>query len=546
MARRFFAFCTLVAVANGLTLPDPNKPVKSELVTVRSLSERSADGSRRLHVRAFGEDHRLHLEPASSIFAPDFKAFSVRSLPDGSVAFEDTAENQIKQNEAPGNFYTIKGQPGSLYINDDNGLHVEGLLSDGLRITPHNEDQSANDERNHIVYQEEIMGLNDLPIDYIIPNVSRFEAERQSGGWPSTVNVEILLLFDHLGTKRLGYDENRIKRYLGVFWNRINQLYMQTNNPRINLVLSGLMYFNRPEDQPFLNNNQVDEMRALESLLPAMGKWLKESESKFPRYDVAFLQLTPDIGKMENGQFKGTVAGVAYLGGTCNYVEIKCCYGQDRAPSYWGLATAAHELAHTLGAHHDSDVDGCRNDKGFIMSGGEKWSFSKCSLESMANHVRSNNGRCTWDSPVSRINLINEFPSETAGNLDEQCQARKNDPNMEYKGGEINEKTCEGLKCGPKGQNWFWQLQYTTEGTPCGQQKVCKSGICVGQFVPSVQQQCQQFGNDHTAWRTDDPNICSRLWCTKDQRQLLSSGGAKNGSPCGKGKGICVSGKCYS
>uniref|UniRef100_T1IV97 Peptidase M12B domain-containing protein n=1 Tax=Strigamia maritima TaxID=126957 RepID=T1IV97_STRMM len=152
------------------------------------------------------------------------------------------------------------------------------------------------------------------------------------------------------------------------------------------------------------------------------------------------------------------------------------------------------------------------------------WLFSSCSLKIMNNFLRSDDAQCTWNKTDEDFPLLSDWPVEMAGSLDEQCKQRTGDDTYQFFGA-INENICSKLFCSKKGSSQAITNSGAVEGTPCGNQKVCLNGVCSSSNVPSLDEQCQnEKGNDYSASNKDDQNVCSDLKCTKsDQSESIKA-----------------------
>ncbi|KAH3891072.1 uncharacterized protein LOC127867378 isoform X2 [Dreissena polymorpha] len=193
-----------------------------------------------------------------------------------------------------------------------------------------------------------------------------------------------------------------------------------------------------------------------------------------------------------------TVEGVAYFGRMCTWKQISLV----RLNSGHFSITAAHEIAHNLGANHDSEVN-CTHSDFNMMAGtrrtlvsadlaSQQWRFSNCSVSDMKQFVSSLKNKClrnhNFRASEYRKRLQGPLPGEVIS-LDDQCRIKKG----------VNSYSCQtrlhssachhGFHCsGEKGCNLtiydylFGSLfVYPFTGTPCSRDPNmwCFKGQCV-------------------------------------------------------------------
>ncbi|KAL3892099.1 hypothetical protein ACJMK2_004336 [Sinanodonta woodiana] len=158
------------------------------------------------------------------------------------------------------------------------------------------------------------------------------------------------------------------------------------------------------------------------------------------------------------------------------------------------VQTAAHELAHNLGADHDGEGDAkaCRPEDGFIMTphgqlydeftpySRNPWIFSRCSVESFKKKLRTKS--CVKIAgAVFNILEWSKFLQKQAGDVftpDKQCRLAYG-PNSQFVG-TPTEDICHILKCTkPATRQRRRKFIFAARGTMCGENKWCIEGRCI-------------------------------------------------------------------
>ncbi|XP_061106205.1 A disintegrin and metalloproteinase with thrombospondin motifs 8-like [Conger conger] len=200
-------------------------------------------------------------------------------------------------------------------------------------------------------------------------------------------------------------------------------------------------------------------------------------------YDTAVLFTRKDIC----GHQSCDTLGVADVGTMCD-PKRSCSVIEDNGLQ--AAFTLAHELGHVLSMPHD-DSKTCEwlfgNQGGhhlmapFFVHLNKTLPWSPCSALYITEFFDSGHGDCLLDVPGMTVPLPAEVPAR-AFSLDVQCQ--------QVFGGELEHcpntsdtDVCSKLWCRERGQ-----LQCLTkngslawaDGTPCGSNRTCLNGVCVG------------------------------------------------------------------
>ncbi|XP_033229488.1 venom metalloproteinase antarease TserMP_A-like [Belonocnema kinseyi] len=214
--------------------------------------------------------------------------------------------------------------------------------------------------------------------------------------------------------------------------------------------------------------------------LHQFGKYFyKEHRFTFKKdYDLALLMTGYDL-QGENkttGVMVPEVAGLANSPGACaqlgqsvlsvGLIEDNCGFG--------GVLTAAHELAHLLGADHDNEGS-LKCDDGFLMSsahGGNTkntYLFTNCSQEYMRLFFMTQQASCLFNFPPEDEPVPVIMPGQYTS-LDEQCKKRGSIEAIDF-----GERVCTELCCVIK--KTLMSIEYACgtpalDGSACGQDSV--------------------------------------------------------------------------
>ncbi|XP_049515543.1 metalloprotease mig-17-like, partial [Dermacentor silvarum] len=141
-----------------------------------------------------------------------------------------------------------------------------------------------------------------------------------------------------------------------------------------------------------------------------------KKEGRVPgNHDVVYLMTGLDMITFKRGKLNKGISGRAYLSNVCR--ERGIGEGEDTAPTYSGVNTLAHELAHSLGSPHDETPE-CPWAEGYLMSyvdgGLKKYKLSACSQQTIRQNVKKLSQECF--SVLSEKNYMTDhkkFPGQT-------------------------------------------------------------------------------------------------------------------------------------
>lgn len=219
-------------------------------------------------------------------------------------------------------------------------------------------------------------------------------------------------------------------------------------------------------------------------------------------WDVALLLTGKDMHAARDGKKDTSVLGKAYLGGVCtrDYANVVVEFGSTnpkrRPMTTFGLQTsdvAAHELAHSLGVHHDGppENDDCSLDR-YLMgpwrtSNTTTW-WSPCSLQVLTKLHENVKLTCLRKAPsVKRLRQVlhwnswrSSHPPGQQWDADAQCRVfLKSEAARCSIKPENMSAVCRALQCKSPERIGLFGAGHALEGTYCGDNNWCQGTKCV-------------------------------------------------------------------
>ncbi|XP_077494958.1 venom metalloproteinase antarease TserMP_A-like [Amblyomma americanum] len=376
---------------------------KELLVYPSVVEERTTDTNLVLRV---SDDITLNLEKSSVLaerllFATDAgSAYHLETI--------DTASIQE-------NIYHDAHHQSSLHVHHEDGaLRIEGIINHKLRIKPLAEaERSSQGQILHSLYEteeikEDPKKLASDPHLHLWNTLS----SNLNSLTPRPRNVSSFVVELHIISDEEHQDHFRTKEelitYLGVMTNAVNLRFLDMKTPSISFKLVGVT--NSTNDNTF-ESHMVGIVEANETLY-RLKDYYKNIVPGNP--DVVYLITNRNLASIsQNGAVNKNVAGLAFVGGVCTHARV--AEGEDIAKSYDGVHTMAHELAHSVGAQHDSqEVNAeCPWSKGFLMSyedkGANKYYLSPCNKRQIKEVVQSRTEDCINEVAKTKIMVDTKF-----------------------------------------------------------------------------------------------------------------------------------------
>ncbi|XP_024936868.1 A disintegrin and metalloproteinase with thrombospondin motifs 4 isoform X2 [Cephus cinctus] len=502
-----------------------------EVVPVlHTLHRRSPEIKQEVHLKAFGKDINLYLQPTDGLFSrkqlPMWTVTRNASLPDG-LHYDDVPEASIAD---VGDIYQDASSMASILLHQDaNGkVLVEGNIGSELVIRPLPErvinevvskaeglheahllpnvtrsKRSLKHTNHHVVFRRSTRPVDDEYSDFTFMEpdhlAKRFRSKRSISTRskreaPYVIYPEILCIVDYDGYRLHGGDNVQIKRYFVSFWNGVDLRYKLLKGPKIRISIAGIIISRGRDATPYLERNRVGR-DAIDSAaaLTDMGKYLFR-ERRLPVYDIAVAVTKYDMCRRRKGGrcTKGT-AGFAYVGGACvvnkRLEKVNSVAIIEDTGGFSGIIVAAHEVGHLLGAVHDGSpppsylggpgAEKCRWEDGYIMSDlrhtekGFKWSH--CSVSSFHHFLNGDTATCLYNAPHEDEALPRVLPGKLLS-LDAQCRKDRGTSAC-FK----DDRVCAQLFCFDAGSGYCVAYRPAAEGSPCGDGQYCLNGKCVAE-----------------------------------------------------------------
>ncbi|XP_075547566.1 A disintegrin and metalloproteinase with thrombospondin motifs like [Dermacentor variabilis] len=448
------------------------------------LSARGSDEEKSLRIN---EHMTLNLKK-SEVFTDDFMFIS-----------EENGERihlPMRKDNYEKDLYHDAELMSSVVVRTDDGVSVEGLLNDTLRIKPLLERSRSSDGRiPHKLY--EMPPKTDMPPhhrDYKSANVTARDAgftpfleERSTR---KTYYPEIHIVQDYAHAQAFGFKKADVILYFAVFCNAVNIRYALNKSPKIQLRIAAITMSTKVE-QYLVYAGQNKHQILDEETLAKFNSYYK-TKAEFTSTDLTYLITGLDMAFYENGNLQAWVGGYSYVGGFCQTSKVGM--SEDPPASYFGVTLFAHEIGHSLGCVHDgngaiSHLPGhkgstsCPWGDGYMMSYERKnrnqYKFSPCCIADIKNLLRQSQWVCLKKRQRKSIKRYG-FPGQYVSGNDYCRRVYSTIPDMQYKK-EYGIVDCKA-RC-EDSQHYY--LIAVPDGVPCDQgrkgRKRCFLGKCAKQ-----------------------------------------------------------------
>ncbi|XP_063881673.1 venom metalloproteinase antarease-like TtrivMP_A [Scylla paramamosain] len=319
-------------------------------------------GPRHIYVEAFNQQHHLRLQPSYSPFLDGFRLQTTSRDKHGHLILEEI-ENEDDVNE----LYEDPEAGGVVRLT---AAGVEGLISPSLALKINDDGQHEAVRQNYEDKPED--GTN----DYLeMPQETNiyYQSSKISPG-VTTATVEMYIIVDSTLAAKLGSNQ-KVKQYLGVFWNAVNLRFATITDPQIKLVLVGALIVRDSYDESYINENILTQNYiGGKKTLFSLSDWVFQQKRSLPSHDMVYLMTGKDMVVEKNGEIQKGLAGISWRGAACVLKpaikrSFNTAIGEDSS-YYTGVITAVHEVAHNLGSPHDGKGGSkkCSWDDGYIMS----------------------------------------------------------------------------------------------------------------------------------------------------------------------------------
>ncbi|PAA87987.1 hypothetical protein BOX15_Mlig008682g2, partial [Macrostomum lignano] len=323
--------------------------------------------------------------------------------------------------------------------------------------------------------------------------------KRQTNTASTNYKVEIYLLIDSRvwsAFKSIYSTDSAALTELHFYYthilNGIDTSYRNIGSPSISVSCIGMTISKTLADDKWMAGEDTEGS----NILSAMKNYIV---GKTADHFMAFTRM--DI----TGGGSSSVCGMAYVGGVCRNIRVSI--NEDQGLQSWG--TAAHELAHNLGSHHDASGNTCSSGAKNLMSpsGGmynlanvaNSYRFSSCSVSYMAAYLNSlGSTNCMTSDQGSRLSELTSNTREgTRLTLDQVCRFfQPNGPGKFYLTTDTFNNPasiCAMIYCASSdGGGTSVSGLRAPVGTPCGNKKSCNwNGECsADESAPAADDSC--------------------------------------------------------
>ncbi|CAN8011139.1 unnamed protein product [Ixodes pacificus] len=362
-----------------------------KIVVPRLLDERSEDGR---HVVVIDDSMTLRLQK-SSVLAERIVVSGFDDVP--------TTPEMIESRELEKNLYEDPDHMASLMMRvGHQGLQLDGMLNPTLKISPlavtaRRRVASGLLHKVELIEHSRILrGIRYTLkrfVQLLCRKVLRHFSKRQTAIIITSVYPEVSVVCDVSHNTVFTWSE--LIGYLIIFWNAVNLRYRSFTAPAVRFKVVGIHQMTQEEDVFYIGPASPN----VEGVATTRQFARRAPVTKYGNPDM-FMILTGCLQwfvKMTlNILLSCCHKGYGYTGEICG--PLKVAIAEDKAGTYKGVHTAAHEAAHLLGVVHDGDGPaanipghpgaqrlGCAWADGYMMSyvdNGPRFSrFSPCAQE---------------------------------------------------------------------------------------------------------------------------------------------------------------------
>uniref|UniRef100_UPI003F8850CD M12 family metallo-peptidase n=1 Tax=Cysteiniphilum litorale TaxID=2056700 RepID=UPI003F8850CD len=458
------------------SLVDADNEFQSENspATVRIHHERSTESELKASVDVFGKTYHLNLK-ASNL--PAVPVYEITVDINGNVIIHDTPGDhnctKLYEDEVTGAL---------LYFNEDNML--EGLITDSIVLKYENNEHVGA----KIVTKSPEPFCATKDSDPKLAHLTQESNKVHDDNKALVFYPEVLHVVDSKLYRILGSVRNLVL-YSTMFWKTTDKRYRTVNSARIYLRLTAIYYSRSVRIDNYIMHVSGDRSNIYLSLRK-FSYHMRRYQRYYKIHDVAYLTTARDLYYGSSNNY----LGVAYVGAAC-YSSSRYAYnlglGEDNG-LYVGYMTAAHEIAHILGAPHDGNgvSASCSWKLGYMMSyvrnSTNTLKFSPCSSAAMIKTYYYRHASCLRRISSGAFRYPYGYPG-LSSSFNKQCVQRTGKSNATDRKTVPHSNQCFRLICQYYTGSTLWQYDSffpALEGTPCPSGGYCNNGSCQSSWAP--------------------------------------------------------------
>ncbi|KAL1469851.1 hypothetical protein MTO96_040829, partial [Rhipicephalus appendiculatus] len=213
------------------------------------------------------------------------------------------------------NLYHDEERMASVHLSDEDGISIEGVLGDTMRIKPmEGMERSADDHVPHTLYEVHYDEQGDHTDDYAVPRPNATGVTPESRlifntglRLPVLIHPEVYVVVDYTICRAMKFKLKRIARYTAIMFNSANLRYRSMVQPRVQLTVVGITVTNSPSEEPYMV--EVNGYTATRNILyGATIEKFKDYvalQSYFYSADVIWLLTGKNMSRWENKKLIG-------------------------------------------------------------------------------------------------------------------------------------------------------------------------------------------------------------------------------------------------
>ncbi|XP_029825988.2 zinc metalloproteinase/disintegrin-like [Ixodes scapularis] len=460
------------------------------------IEERSSAGELTLRIN---QDLVLNLR-RTSVFSDTIQLSSF----DGDTMLTRNVPSELIEK----NLYHDTERGAAVMVSDTDGLRVEGIIGDRLRISSTNTaERNAAGHLAHRIFEIERQSSEGNDISPQPPNAhllstgasKNFDVtamERAQSGTKVIITPEVHLLIDSKLTKQFNNTES-IASYYAIFAAFVNLKFKTLEEPLdVQLVIAKITTYTETSET-FVKKAPKNENVILTDSLAELKNFIT-TRSEFKTDDLVILLTGHDIAFYNSVSQKVVsewTSGYAYAGGACR--DTKVGMVEDKANMFTGTHTFTHEVGHLLGMSHDGQAapnhitnspgaTKCKPSDGYIMAPVHDalsyHMFSVCSAEQLLAFQRDPQTTCFNNTPQRHNKPLKDDEIRgMAVSAQKYCETQHPGTNVtylqSYNGSQYDLMRCEIICSWRVGHLLYTTFYDAPDNTLCDEKD--KSLVCI-------------------------------------------------------------------